>query len=61
MAKIKIDDSLFERVRKVAVAAGYPSPDDFVVHMIEKELSVIESAEDDAQVTERLKGLGYIE
>ncbi len=61
MAKIKIDDSLLERVRKVATAAGYPSPEDFIVHMIEKELSVIESAEDDAQVTERLKGLGYIE
>jgi len=61
VAKIKIDANLYERVKKVAQLAGYPSPEDFIVHIIEKELSVLESAESDAAVTERLRGLGYIE
>lgn len=61
MAKIKLSDSLYDRIKKVSEAAGYASPDEFIVHVIEKELSVIESADTDADVTERLKGLGYLE
>jgi len=61
MSKIKIDANLFERVKKVAVKAGYASAEEFVIHVIEKELSVLESADSDADVTERLRGLGYIE
>ena len=61
MAKIKIDDNLFARVKKIAEAAGYPAPDDFIIHIIEKELAILESASSDADVTERLKGLGYLE
>ena len=59
--KIKIDSDLYERVKKVAGLAGYPGPDEFIVHVIEKELSVLESADSDEEVTERLRGLGYIE
>ena len=61
MAKIRVDDGLYERVKKVAQLAGYATPEEFVVHVIEKELSVLESASTDADVTERLRGLGYIE
>ena len=61
MAKVRIDDALLERVRIVAEKAGYPAVEDFIVHVIEKELSVLESAESDKEVTERLKGLGYLE
>ena len=61
MPKIKIDSNLYDRVKKVAELAGYPSPEEFVVHVIEKELSVLESASTDAEVTERLRGLGYLE
>ncbi len=60
-AKIKIDSSLFDRVKRIAEAAGYASPEEFVVHVIEKELARLESAESDADVTDRLKGLGYLE
>jgi hypothetical protein len=59
--KIKIDDVLYERVKKVAGVAGYTSPDEFIEHMIEKELAKLESADSDADVEERLKGLGYLE
>ncbi len=61
MAKIKLDGHLYDRIKKVSDAAGYASPDEFIVHLIEKELSVIESADSDDEVTERLRGLGYIE
>ena len=61
MAKIKLDSSLYERVKKIAQMAGYASPDEFIVHVLEKELSVLESAETDEDVTERLRGLGYLE
>ena len=61
MSKIKIDTNLYERVKKVAEKAGYATPEEFVIHVIEKELAVLESADSDADVTERLRGLGYIE
>jgi hypothetical protein len=61
VAKIKLDDSLYDRVKKVADVAGYSSPEEFLVHMIEKELGKLEAAEDDEQIVERLKGLGYLE
>lgn len=61
MAKIKLDDNLYDRVKKVADIAGYASPQEFIVHMIEKELEKLESAGDDQTVIDRLKGLGYLE
>jgi metal-responsive CopG/Arc/MetJ family transcriptional regulator len=62
VAKIKIDDNLYDRVKKVAEVAGYSSADEFIVHMIEKELEKVESTGDDEQaVIDRLKGLGYLE
>ena len=59
--KIKIENDLYERVKKVAEIAGYPSPEEFILHMIETELAVLENPEDDEDVTERLRGLGYLE
>ncbi len=63
MAKIKIDSHLYDRVKKVSELAGYASPDEFILHIIERELATLESGddEDDPKVIERLKGLGYIE
>ena len=61
MAKIKIDPHLYERIKRVAELAGYASPDEFIVHVLEKELSVLEAAGSDEDVTERLRGLGYLE
>ena len=63
MAKIKIDSHLYDRVKKVWELAGYASPDEFILHIIERELAKLESGEgeDDPKVIERLKGLGYIE
>jgi len=63
MAKIKLDGHLYDRAKKVAEIGGYSSVDEFIVHLIEKELEKLEAAEGetDEQVQERLRGLGYIE
>lgn len=58
--KIRIDKNLLERARKLASTAGYSSVDEFISHLIEKELAALEGAGNDEEVKKRLKGLGYI-
>ena len=62
MAKIKIDSKLYDRAKKAADTAGYSSFEEFITHIIEKEVSQLEgsSGGDDA-VADQLRGLGYIE
>ena len=59
-AKIKIEKGLYDRAKKCAELAGYSSVDEFITHLIEKELSHLEGAQNDEEIKERLKGLGYI-
>jgi hypothetical protein len=61
MPKIKLDSHLFDRVKKIADVAGYASTEEFIVHIIERELAQLESADSDENIEERLRGLGYIE
>lgn len=61
MAKIKIDSNLYQRIKRFSETAGYSSPEEFVIYLIEKELAALESADDEQQVIERLRGLGYLE
>jgi hypothetical protein len=64
MAKsIKIDSDLWRRVEKHAADAGYSSPEEFVGHVIERELSRLEQeeAEGAKEVERQLRGLGYLE
>ena len=62
MPKIKVESGLYDRLKEVTKIAGYSSVEEFVTHMIEKELEKIEVTEDDDKaVEERLRGLGYIE
>ena len=60
MAKIKIDSALYDRAKKVSEQAGYTSVEEFIVTMIEKELALLESSDEDS-VNDQLRGLGYIE
>ena len=60
MAKIKIDNALYEEVKRLSQKAGYESPDEFVAHMLERELRRGDDEEQDEAVLERLRGLGYI-
>jgi len=58
--KIKLDKDLFERVKTYAQVAGYSSVDEFVQHLLERELSSLEGAESEEEIRKRLQGLGYI-
>lgn len=60
MPKITIDSELYERLNDCSVIVGYSSTEEFIIHILEKEAALIEEAEDDPDVKERLKGLGYI-
>ncbi|MBN2198271.1 MAG: hypothetical protein JW747_00310 [Candidatus Aminicenantes bacterium] len=59
-AKVKLDKDLFEKIKKTAALAGYASPEEFVTHCLEKELSAIEESDSEEEVRKKLKGLGYI-
>lgn len=59
--KIKIENELYEKAKKYADVSGYSSVDEFITHMLERELSKIEEGDDSIEeVEKRLKGLGYI-
>jgi predicted DNA-binding protein len=58
--KIKLDKELIERCKRVAEVAGYASHEEFIVHIIEKELANFEDGASDEDITEKLRGLGYI-
>lgn len=61
MAKIKIDSALFDRLKQVTQSQGYSSVDEYVTHLIESELAKHESQQENDQVADQLRGLGYIE
>jgi len=59
-SKIKLDKDLLERARKVSDIAGYATVEEFVSHVLEKEMAHFEDSEGDDAIREKLKGLGYI-
>lgn len=59
--KLKIDKKLLDRATVVAKKQGYASVDEFIVNLIERELTKLEEADATEKVEERLRGLGYIE
>ena len=59
--RIKLNNDLWMRVRKCADAAGYSSPEEFVEHVLERELAKIENSESDEEIMRKLQGLGYID
>lgn len=62
MAKsIKLNPDLWQRVEEHAKKAGDSSPEEFVEHVLEKELSKAEDPASQQEVERRLKGLGYLE
>jgi hypothetical protein len=64
--RVKIEEELYERAKKCAELAGYSSADEFIQHVLEKEINQImgsDSGEGDSpeEIKKRLQGLGYIE
>ncbi len=58
---IKLKKELWAKVKKVAAAGGYSSPEEFVEHVLEREIAKLEDATSDAEIVRKLKGLGYID
>ena len=61
MAKIKIDDPLYDRAKYAAEAAGYSSVEEFIADCIEKGIQRLKLEDEESQVSDQLRGLGYIE
>ena len=59
--KIRLEKELWERVKRFAALAGYSSPDEFVAHVLEKELAGLKATDSDENIRKKLQGLGYIE
>ncbi|MFH1570867.1 MAG: hypothetical protein ABIL09_22935 [Gemmatimonadota bacterium] len=61
--RIAVAPELMERIRAHVRQVGYASVEEFVTHCVEKELRAVEvrSAADERALTERLRGLGYLE
>jgi len=59
---VKLKKDLWAKVAKAAEAAGYSSPEEFVEHVLEREVARLEEAQPgEEEVLRRLKGLGYID
>jgi hypothetical protein len=58
---IKIKKDLWIKVKKVAAAGGYSSPEEFVEHVLEREVAKLDDAQSDEEIVRKLKGLGYID
>jgi hypothetical protein len=61
MAKVTIEDGLYDRARRAAEAAGYSSVEELVAHLLENELKKARTDEAESRVADQLRGLGYIE
>ena len=58
--KMKLDSDIFDKLKNLSSQAGYSSPEEFVQHLIEKEITVLDEAGSDEELKSRLQGLGYI-
>lgn len=59
-SKIKIDKELLEKAKEYSEKKGYPSVDEFISHLLEKEMKESDKSSSEDEIKKRLKGLGYI-
>ena len=61
--KLKLDSATIERIKKVSEIAGYSSPEEFILHIIDRELDAIDpdAGESEEEIRRKMEGLGYIE
>lgn len=58
---IKLKKDLLAKVKRVAAAGGYSSPEEFIEHVLEREIAKLDDAQSDEEIVRKLKGLGYID
>ncbi|MFT7461954.1 MAG: hypothetical protein ACI9EF_000288 [Pseudohongiellaceae bacterium] len=59
-SKVKLDKDLVLRLRRISDTAGYATVEEFITHILEKELQNFEGSESDEDIEGKLRGLGYI-
>jgi hypothetical protein len=59
--KVKIDVGLYERAKRAAITAGYSSVEEFIADCVEKGIQRLKIDEQEGDVSDQLRGLGYIE
>ena len=58
---VKLKKELWDRVKRCSDAAGYSGPEEFIEHVLERELAKLEDTQSDEEIVKKLKGLGYLE
>lgn len=61
MARVQIDTDLYERARQAAEKADYTSVDELIAQAIERELKRLGVENAERNVSDQLRGLGYLE
>jgi len=58
--RIALDKELMDKVKRYAELSGYSSVDEFIAHVLEKQIAHLEGAATEDEIKKRLKGLGYL-
>jgi hypothetical protein len=58
--KVKLSNELYAKAKSCAELAGYSSVEEFVTHVLEKELAQLEQGDSEEEIKKKLQGLGYI-
>lgn len=61
MPNVKVDQVVYNKLKKCAEIAGYSSADEFALHILETEMAKLDDAESDEDIAAKLQGLGYID
>lgn len=57
---IKLDKTLLAKAKRCADLAGYSSVEEFITHVLEKELAQLDESDSEEEMRRKLKGLGYL-
>jgi hypothetical protein len=64
VAKLKLvmDDDLLARIRRISSAGGYSSAEEFVLHVLGREIERLDpdESESEQEIRKKLEGLGYL-
>jgi hypothetical protein len=58
--KVKLSKELYEKLKKYSDLAGYSSVEEFVTHLLEKEITQLDKGASEEEIKRQLQGLGYI-
>ena len=58
--RIALDKELLDKVKRYAELSGYSSVEEFIAHVLEKQIAHLEDAATEEEIKKRLKGLGYL-